>query len=231
MNDPTTTLGGRLARVRARIDAAIQRRGEGGPVRLVGVSKTQPVEAVRAAAQAGLVDLGENYAQELRDKRRETADLAIHWHFIGPVQSNKVKYVVGTHLLHSLDRPALLDALEARARKDGVQQAVLVQVNVAEEAQKSGARPDDADALLDRFADCEAIHCRGLMVIPPLGDPEATRPHFRALARLRDRLAARTRPRVELAELSMGMSADFEVAIEEGATLVRVGTAIFGTRG
>jgi pyridoxal phosphate enzyme (YggS family) len=219
-----------IAAVRSRIADAVKRRGPGPEVTLVGVSKRQPASALREAAAAGLVDVGENYAQELRDKRHELGELALRWHFIGPVQTNKVKYVVGCTLVHTIDRVELIEALDARADRSGVDQGVLVQVNVAGEATKHGAAPADVPALLDRIGSCARLWCRGLMVIPPLLEPEATRPHFAALRRLRDELARTARPRVDLDVLSMGMSADFEVAIEEGATLVRVGTALFGSR-
>ena len=222
-----TDIASRLQAVRAQVEAAVQARGPGPTVRLIGVSKKQEVAAIQAAAEAGLQDVGENYAQELRDKRAALAEVDLRWHFIGPVQTNKVKYVVGCALIHTVDRPALLDALEARAARHEVDQDVLVQVNVAGEAAKHGAAPADVPALLDRFAACTRVRCRGLMVIPPLGE---SRPHFVALRRLRDELAATPRKHVDLAELSMGMSADYETAIAEGATLVRVGTAIFGPR-
>jgi pyridoxal phosphate enzyme (YggS family) len=215
----------RLTRVQESVDAARARSHHRQAVQLVGVSKRQPLEKLRAALAAGLLDFGENYAQEFREKTEALPD-TVRWHFIGPLQSNKVKLVAGAHLLHSIDRPKLLDKLEAH----GVPQAVLVQVNIAAEPQKAGIAPAELPALLDRFADLDHVRCRGLMLIPPQGDPEATRPHFAALRTLRDNLAAKTRPAVELEHLSMGMSADFEVAIEEGATLVRVGTAIFGAR-
>lgn len=222
------SIASNIAAVRARIEAATARRGPGPDVVLVGVGKLQPVSALREAAAAGLLDLGENYAQELRDKRRELADLPIRWHFIGPVQTNKVKYVVGSALVHTVDRPELVAALDARADREGIDQDVLVQVNVAGEAAKHGVAPADLPALLERFADCRRLRCRGLMLIPPLLDPEATRPHFAALRRLRDEIVPPAR--VDLGILSMGMSGDFEVAIEEGATHVRVGTALFGAR-
>lgn len=226
-----TSVATRLADVRRRIDAASARRGGAGRVTLIGVSKKQPTAAIEAALEAELFDFGENYAQELRDKRGTVDDPRIQWHFIGPLQSNKVKYVVEERVLvHTVDRPALLDAIERRATTRDVAVDVLVQVNVAHEAAKSGVDPSALPGLLDRFADLERVRCRGLMLIPPQGAPEATRPHFAALRRLRDELAATARPGVDLRELSMGMSADFEVAIEEGATLVRVGTAIFGER-
>jgi len=181
---------------------------------------------VRVAIAAGQRSFGENYAQELRDKSALLAGDATppEWHFIGPLQSNKVKYVAGrVSLVHSVDSAALLDALEAR----GAPQPCLIQVNVAGEASKKGVAPTELPALLDRFATMKNVRCQGLMLIPPRGD---ARPHFAALRALRDREAAVTRPNVDLRELSMGMTEDLEIAVAEGATIVRVGTAIFGPR-
>jgi pyridoxal phosphate enzyme (YggS family) len=219
-----------LERVRARVAAATEAAGRApGSVRLVAVSKKMTAADVEAARAAGQLDFAENYAQELRDKRAALAGAAdLRWHFVGPLQSNKVKYVAGqVALLHTVDSVALADEVERR----GSPQACLVQVNVAGESQKRGAPPEALPALLDHIATLAHVRCAGLMLIPPFGDdPEAARPHFAALRALRDREAARPRPHVDLRELSMGMSADLEVAIAEGATLVRVGTAIFGTR-
>ena len=220
-----------LAQVRERIAAAERAAGRApGSVRLLAVSKKMTADDVRAALAAGQRAFGENYAQELRDKR--AALLAEpqppEWHYIGPLQSNKVKYVAGqVALAHTVDSAALLDAIEAR----GVAQACLVQVNVAGEAQKRGVAPAELPALLDRFATMSHVTCAGLMVIPPFTEnPDDARPHFAALRALRDREAAIARPHVALRELSMGMSGDLEAAIAEGATIVRVGTAIFGGR-
>jgi pyridoxal phosphate enzyme (YggS family) len=220
-----------LASVRARVAAAERAAGRApGSVRLLAVSKKMTVADIEAALAAGQLDFGENYAQELRDKR---AALAAHappprWHFIGPLQSNKVKYVAGqVALAHSIDSPALVDEIERR----GAPQACLVQVNVAGEDQKRGVAAADLPALLDRFAAARAARCEGLMVIPPFSDDaEASRPHFAALRALAARESAHPRPNVALRELSMGMSHDLESAIAEGATIVRVGTAIFGAR-
>jgi pyridoxal phosphate enzyme (YggS family) len=223
-------VAGRLAEVRARIEAAVARRGAGPVVGLVGVSKRQPLSAIEAAAAAGLDDFGESYAQELHDKQAARPGAPWRWHFVGALQRNKARLVVGCALVHSVDRLPLLAALERHAGGLHRVQDVLVQVNVAAEAGKAGIAPEQLPALLDRFAELSHVRCRGLMLIPPLADPEATRPHFRALRRLAEAEARRARPGVELCELSMGMSADYEVAIEEGATLVRVGTAIFGER-
>ena len=220
-------IAGNLARVRDRIAAAARAAGrQPESVRLLAVSKKMPADDVRAAIAAGQRAFGENYAQELRDKAVLLAADAVppEWHFIGPLQGNKVKYVAGkVALVHSIDSAALLDAFEAR----GAPQACLVQVNVAAEASKKGVGPADLPALLDRFAAATNLRCEGLMLIPPRGDG---RPHFAALRALRDREATVTRPNVDLRELSMGMTEDLEVAIAEGATIVRVGTAIFGPR-
>jgi pyridoxal phosphate enzyme (YggS family) len=220
-----------LTRVRERIAAAERAAGRAaGSVRLVAVSKKMTVDDVRAALAAGQVDLGESYGQELRDKRQALLQdpVAPRWHFIGPLQANKVKYVAGhVALIHSVDSVELLEELERR----GAEQACLVQVNVAGEAQKRGVAPESLPALLDRFATLAHVRCEGLMTVPPLAAaPEDARPHFAALRALLHREAARSRPRVDLRELSMGMSHDLETAVAEGATMVRIGTAIFGTR-
>ncbi len=227
-----------LEAVRARIRRAEAAAGRAeGSARLVAVSKTMPPADVEAALAAGQLDFGENYAQELRDKRAalEGARVAPRWHYIGPLQTNKVKYVAGkVALVHALDRADLVAALDAKvAEAPGAPpQGCLVQVNVAREPQKRGVLPEGLPALLDAFATTPRLRCLGLMLIPPLEeDPEGARPHFRALRSLLEAEAARARPHVELRELSMGMSHDLDVAVAEGATLVRVGTAIFGARG
>lgn len=226
-----THLAARVSTILARIDAARERAGRTAPVRLVAVSKTQTPEAIREAYACGVRDFGENYAQELRDKREQLADLDVRWHFIGPLQSNKAKWVADVALLHTVDRPSILSALEARVATTHHRLEVLVQVNVGQEPQKAGCREEDLPILLDHFKTTPHVVCRGLMTIPPAGDPESARVHFRRLACLRAQWGAETREGVELRELSMGMSDDFEVAVEEGATLVRVGTAVFGARG
>ena len=223
-----------LAEVRTRLAAAAARAGrDRGDVTLVAVSKTHPPEAVRVAHAAGQRLFGENYGQELRDKAAALADLRdLEWHFIGPLQRNKVKYVVGTAaMVQSVGSVELMDELHRRAAARGVDLPCLVEVNIAGEASKSGVPPDDVAAVLDAFAARPRLRCLGLMTMPPfVDDPQESRPHFRALRALRDALAARPRRGVELRHLSMGMTQDFEVAIEEGATVVRVGTAIFGAR-
>lgn len=215
-----------------------------GSVRLVAVSKRMPPDDVRAALGAGQRDFGENYASELRDKRAllgsdpgpapDAAAPAPRWHYLGPLQRNKVKVLAGqVTLIHSVADGELVDEIERRAAAagGGLVQACLVQVNVAGESQKSGVGPDALVALLDRFATAAHVRCVGLMLIPPRAPrAEDSRPHFAALRQLAEREARVVRPHVELRELSMGMSSDFAVAIEEGATIVRVGTAIFGER-
>jgi len=209
-----------LAAVQARIEAACARaRRDPDSVKLVAVSKGHPIEAVLAAFAAGQVVFGENYAQELHAK----ADLLseAEWHFVGALQTNKVKIVVGhAALVHTCDRLAAAKELSKRAFSKSFTQRILLEVNVGREPQKEGALPEEVEALYAAVRELDALRCEGLMCIPPADqDP---RPHFRALRELRDRVGLR--------ELSMGMSADFEAAIEEGSTLVRIGTAIFGER-
>ncbi|HYV66239.1 MAG TPA: YggS family pyridoxal phosphate-dependent enzyme [Myxococcales bacterium] len=209
-----------LAAVNGRIRAACARaRRDPDDVRLVAVSKGQPIEAVLQAFAAGQTAFGENYAQELHAKADALPEA--EWHFIGALQTNKVKMAIGhAALVHTCDRLALAKELSKRAFSKNLTQRVLLEVNVGREAQKGGARPEEVEALNAAVRELDALRCEGLMCIPPAD--EDPRPHFRALRELRDRLG--------LAELSMGMSADFEAAIEEGATIVRVGTAIFGER-
>lgn len=216
------SLEARLAAVEERISLAATRAGRmREDVTLVAVSKTHPPEVIKEAVAAGARAFGENYAQELIVKQAALARLDVAWHFIGRLQRNKAKDVAGrVALIHAVDS---LELARAIARRVTVPQDVLVQVNVAGEETKAGVAPDDLDALLDALAAVENVRVRGLMTMPPpVTDPNENRRHFRALAKL-----AGTRG---LADLSMGMSDDFEVAIEEGATIVRVGSAIFGAR-
>jgi pyridoxal phosphate enzyme (YggS family) len=222
-----------LVTLRGRIASAVARRGPGPEVRLIGVGKRQPLQKIVEAHAAGLHDFGENYAQELRDKLREwPSEHAVRWHYIGALQSNKLKYLVGqVALIHTVDRVERIHQIDRIAARADVVQEFLIEVNLAGEAQKAGADPTELPTLLDACAKLERSRCVGLMIIPPADEPEATRPYFSRLRELRDQLRSDPpRPNVDLRELSMGMSADFEVAIEEGATLVRVGTAIFGAR-
>lgn len=201
-------------------------------VRLVAVSKTVAAERVRAAVAAGVDTLGENYIQEARAKIETLAALPVAWHFIGHLQSNKAKYAVRLfELIHTVDSLKLAAELDRQAARAGKSQRVLVQVNVSGEASKSGACEAEAGHLVADIGKLAHLSVEGLMTMPPFFDqPEKARPSFRALRRLRDDIQQRHLPGVDLRELSMGMTGDFEVAIAEGATLVRIGTALFGER-
>jgi pyridoxal phosphate enzyme (YggS family) len=213
-----------LVRVQAAIARACERVGRSpDTVLLIAVSKTVEVERIALAIAAGVSALGENRVQEAREKI-ETLGHPVPWHLIGALQTNKAKDAVRLFdWIHSVDRLELTRELDRRARGLKRTMDVLLEVNVGEEPQKSGVRPHEIKPLLDEIAGLSGIRIRGLMAIPPAAaDPEETRLHFRRLRELRDAAG--------LEHLSMGMSADFEVAVEEGATMVRVGTAIFGPR-
>jgi pyridoxal phosphate enzyme (YggS family) len=183
------------------------------------------------AADAGQVDFGENKVQEALLKMEQTADLAIRWHLVGHLQSNKAKKAARFDVVQSIDGAALVQKLDEAAGATGRRLDLLVQVDLAGEATKHGAREEELAAIFDAARSTRFCRCVGLMTLPPaVDDPEAARPYFQALRQVRDRLIARGVDASMLQELSMGMSHDFEVAIEEGATLVRVGTAIFGGR-
>jgi pyridoxal phosphate enzyme (YggS family) len=223
----------RLADVRERIARAAGRaRRDPASIRLVAVSKTFDAEHIRAAAEAGQVDFGENKVQEALQKMAGTADLLIRWHFVGHLQSNKARKA-GAHFdaIHSVDDAALVSALDAAALGAGRRPELLVQVDLAGEPTKHGVREEALGAVFDLAPACRAARVVGLMLLPPAVDsPDEARGYFRALGAVRKRLLARGVEASMLSELSMGMSHDFEVAVEEGATLVRVGTAIFGGR-
>lgn len=219
-----------LAEVRARIAAACSRSGRGPEsVVLVAVSKTFPASAVEALVRCGQTVFGENRVQEALPKIDALGDRA-RWHLVGHLQRNKARHAVGAfELIHSLDGVDLATEIDRRAAAKGIVQPVLLQVNVAGEETKHGIGGAAVPELLDAVAGLAAIDLRGLMTIPPpVEDPEVARPWFARLRALRDDAERRVGRR--LPDLSMGMSGDFEVAIEEGATLVRVGTALFGTR-
>jgi pyridoxal phosphate enzyme (YggS family) len=219
-----------LQAVRAAITAACQRAGrDPGAVRLVAVSKTVDLERLRAAVDAGQDLFGENYLQEARDKIAALGS-QVSWHLVGSLQSNKARGAVELFdLIHAVDRVKLARALDAAAARLGKVQDVLIQVNQGGEATKSGVEPGAAPELLQEMARQPHLRVLGLMTMPPwFPDPEAARPYFKALRVLRDHLRGLTG--LPLTELSMGMSDDFAVAVEEGATLVRVGAAIFGRR-
>ncbi len=202
-----------VARLRAEIPAGVT---------LVAVSKTQPEAAVREAHAAGQRDFGENYAQEWRAKADALADLAdLRWHFIGGLQTNKVKLLAGrVAAIHTVDRLDLAREISRRFAQAGSVARVFLEVNTGGERTKAGCPPDGAPSLAEAVRALPAVELAGLTCIPPPADDP--RPHFRLLRSLRDQLGLR--------ELSMGMSADWRIAVEEGATLVRIGTAIFGER-
>jgi PLP dependent protein len=223
----------RLATIRQHIDAAARSAGrDPSSIRLVAVSKTFPIEAVREAWRAGHRDFGENRVQEALQKINASADLEIRWHLLGHLQTNKARKAAASFAtIQSVDSVELLDKLDRSAAEAGASPELLVQVDLAREATKYGAPPDEARRILDAAARCTAARVTGLMTLPPVPDsPEDARPWFRQLRELRDGWVAEGVPPVMLRELSMGMSQDFEVGVEEGATIVRVGTAIFGSR-
>ena len=228
-----STIADRLAGVRGRIDAAARSAGrDPSSIRLVAVSKTFSADHVRAAADAGQIDFGENKVQEAIDKMDRTADLSIRWHLVGHLQSNKAnKAGARFQTIHSVDAVTLGERLDRAAAAAGRRLELLVQADLAGEVTKHGAREDELTAIFDAARAWTAARVAGLMLLPPAAeDPEASRPHFRELQAVRARLLARGVDSSMLTELSMGMSHDFDVAAEEGATLVRVGTAIFGSR-
>ena len=201
-------------------------------IRLVAVSKTFPAQAVRDAYAAGQRDFGENRVQEALQKIGETADLTIRWHLLGHLQSNKARKAGPAFaMVQSVDSVELIQKLDVAAADAGQAPGLLIQVDLAGEATKFGVVPGEVPRLFEAAAACRAAHVVGLMTLPPVPDtPEDARPYFRRLRALKDEWLAAGVPAPMLRELSMGMSCDFEVAIEEGATIVRVGTAIFGSR-
>ena len=213
-------------------EAAVSCGRDPETVTLVAVSKTMSAEKVRQAIDAGVAVLGENYIQEAREKVAELAVYQVSWHFIGHLQSNKSKYAVKLFdLIHTVDSIKLAGTLDKEAGKINKVQDILVQVNTGMEASKFGVSPDGATDLVRAVSGFKNLHVRGLMTIPPLyNDPENVAPYFRALRELRDSIEEERIPNVSMDGLSMGMTGDFEVAIKEGATIVRVGTAIFGER-
>ena len=226
-------IGPRLDDVRGRIARAASRANRDlSSIRLVAVSKTFTADHVRAAAGAGQIDFGENKVQEALPKIAETADLRVRWHLVGHLQSNKAKKAGAQFdVIHSVDGASLLRKLDEAAEEAGRRLELLVQVDLAGEPTKHGAREEELLPIFEAAGGCRAATLTGLMLLPPeVEDPESARPYFRALREVRERLLARGVDGSRLNELSMGMSHDFEVAIEEGATLVRVGTAIFGSR-
>jgi pyridoxal phosphate enzyme (YggS family) len=221
-----------LARVRERIEAAARRAGRNfEKIRLVAVSKTVGIERVRQAIEAGAEILGENYVQEAREKIEELGR-GVAWHFIGHLQTNKAKVASRFFdFIHSVDSLKLAEELGRGALGNKKVLPILLQVNIAREETKFGTMEDETFQLLERVSRVKGILVRGLMTMPPyFEDPEESRPYFRELRELAEAIGRKKIPGILMEELSMGMSNDFEVAIEEGATMVRVGTAIFGPR-
>lgn len=221
----------RVEAVMERLARAAARSGrDADAVRLVAVSKTQPVARVAEAREAGLRVFGENYVQEAEGKIKAFPDA--EWHLIGKLQGNKVKKAVSLFgWIQTVDSPRLLAEVSRRCAEAGKALPVLVEINLAGEGDKAGVSPDELPSLLDSAAGLPGIRLRGLMAIPPVTeDPEESRPYFARLRELLERNASRGGAGEKMTELSMGMSNDFEVAIEEGATMVRVGTAVFGSR-
>jgi hypothetical protein len=226
-------LRARLDSVRERIADAARRVGrDPSGIRLVAVSKTFPLEAIRALAGFGQRDFGENKVQEALPKIDGARELGATWHFVGHLQSNKARKAAQRFdVIHSVDTADLASRLDTAAREASRSVQMLIQVDLSNEATKHGTPEESVPAILSAAAACQSARVVGLMLLPPAVDePEAARPYFKALAALRDRLVAGGADPSMLEELSMGMSHDFEVAVEEGATMVRVGTAIFGSR-
>jgi len=228
------SLSTRLNTIRHRIDAACERVGrERSEVRLIAVSKTRPVKTIREAIDRGCTALGENRVQEAEGKILEIGRGVAEWHLIGHLQSNKARKAVQLFdVIHSLDSIELAERLERICIDEAREELpVLIQVDLAGEETKSGISDRDLPELVMYLENCDRLRLIGLMVLPPFfDDPEATRPYFVRLCEIRDQLASENAFGDHRGELSMGMSHDFEVAIEEGSTMVRVGTAIFGER-
>ena len=228
----TVALRARLADVRSRIERAAGRAGrDPASIRLVAVSKTFPSDYVRALADAGQIDFGENKVQEALQKIDQVPDRALRWHLLGHLQSNKAKKAARFDVVQSIDSEGLIQKLDDAVFAAGRRLDMLVQVDLAGEATKYGAREEELAAIFAAARTARAVRAVGLMLLPPaVEDPERARPFFRALREARERLLAGGAEASMMNELSMGMSHDFEVAVEEGATIVRVGTALFGSR-
>ena len=218
--------------VEKNIAAACKRAGrDRSEVTLIAVSKTKPVSDIRQAMECGIHVFGENKVQEIRDKTAEIKE-PLDWHMIGHLQVNKVKYLPNVAcMIHSVDNKKLADEIEKQASKAGIKMDVLIEVNMAHEDTKFGLSPEEVVDFVKEISPCEHINIRGLMTIAPYTeDPESNRGYFRDLRLLKDKINALNIPGVNMDTLSMGMTGDYEVAIEEGATFVRVGTGIFGER-
>jgi pyridoxal phosphate enzyme (YggS family) len=232
MSREGATLAERYRMVVARVAAAASRAGRSPTeITIVVATKTFGIEAVRAVWEAGARDIGENYVQEATRKAAAAGLTGLRWHMIGRLQRNKVKQALRLFdLIHSVDRLELARELDSCAAAIGVTARCLVEVNLGGESSKGGVRVDSLRRFFDATATCSRLEIRGLMAIPPPGTVDESRRRFAELRSLRDDLGDLRLPHVQLKELSMGMSADFEAAVEEGATFVRIGTAIFGPR-
>lgn len=221
-----------LKAVQTEIQAACNRAGrDPSQVTLIAVSKTKPVSAIQEAYDAGVRDFGENKVQELMDKQPQLpAD--IRWHMIGHLQRNKVKYIIGkVALIHSVDSLRLAEEISRESRNKGVETDILIEVNVSGEESKYGISPMEASALIEKIAILPCIHVKGLMTIAPYTEfPEKNRPYFDELAQLSVDITEKNIDNVSMNVLSMGMTGDYSIALEEGATYIRVGTGIFGER-
>lgn len=220
----------RLAAVKERIRAAAERCGrDPAEIKLIAVTKTYPVSAMNTAIKAGVTDVGENKPQEIRDKFDSV--LPVCWHLIGHLQSNKIKYVIDRcDLIHSVDSIKLMDEIESKAETHNRDIDILIQVNISGEESKSGISPDELEAMLSHAAALSRVHVKGLMTIAPKAENGSVEKCFADMKRLFDTVSEKSFPNVEMRELSMGMSGDFEAAIEHGSTMVRIGSAIFGAR-
>jgi pyridoxal phosphate enzyme (YggS family) len=221
-----------LSRIKERMaEASIRSGREPSSVKLVGVTKTVDLDRIKEAVSAGLQILGENYVQEARDKIKELKD-RVSWHFVGRLQTNKAKYAVKLFdMIQTVDSFRLAQELNRRAQPLGRTVPIIIQVNLASEVSKGGVEPSECLSLIREVSVLENLQIRGLMTMPPFFDqPERARPYFAQLREMSQKIAEAQVEGVEMNELSMGMSGDFEAAIEEGATLIRVGTAIFGER-
>lgn len=223
----------RLKNVKDRIrKAALACGRDPETITLVAVSKTMSIEAVQEAIRAGVTILGENYIQEAREKFNALSSQPVSWHFIGHLQTNKAKYAVQLFdLIQTVDSLKLARELNKQAKKINKIQPILIQINISQESTKSGVLAKDTLPLLKDISCLENLSVKGLMTMPPFFDnPEMVRPYFAALRNLRNQIIKEAIPNISMDELSMGMTGDFEVAIKEGATIVRIGTAIFGKR-
>lgn len=220
-----------IAQVFQRMEEAKAQVGRTDTVRLIAATKTQSPEIIDLAAQYGVKEVGENRVQELKDKFPAVSS-DLKWHFIGQLQVNKVKYILEqVVMIHSLDRIALAQEIEKRAAKVGLVMPVLVQVNIGREMGKGGVAPEEVETFIRQIAPYEHLSVQGLMAVPPaVSESEQARPYFKAMREMLLALRDKQIPHIQMRELSIGMSHDYEVAIQEGATMVRVGSAIFGKR-